>query len=184
MASSRTLWIVRNKATAWRIRRLFEVFVKHPRNSRVGWRSRITVVYFFIRLDLKYKLLLEPRGGIDIGASVSDQGSYEEVVCFTCIRISRHVQSSAVCGCWFVNQCVIQHTSCQSSNLWHQLPVSFKIELWALRSAWTLTKSFSSSELNALHYYLISRSTQAGITAHPESIDELYKASSVQISQS
>lgn len=75
----------------------------------------------------------------------------------------------------------IQHTS---SNLWHQLPVSFKIKLWALRSAWTLTKSFYSSELNALHYYLISRSTQAGITAHPEPVDELCKAFSVQISQS
>lgn len=51
------------------------------------------------------------------------------------------------------------------------------MELWALRSAWTLTKSFYSSGLNALNYYLISRSTQAGITTHPEPIDELYKAS-------
>lgn len=45
-------------------------------------------------------------------------------------------------------------------------------------------KEFYSSELNALHYYLISRSTQAGITVHPELIDELYKAFSVHISQS
>lgn len=95
-------------------------------------------------------------------------------LCFTSTR--QHFQSSTLCDCWLVNQCVIQHTLCQSSNFWHQLPVSFKMELWALRSAWTSTKSFYSSELNALHYYLISRSTQAGITTHPEPIDELYKA--------
>lgn len=47
MASSRTLWIVKSKDTAWRIRRWFEFFVKHSCNSRVKWRSRITVVYFF-----------------------------------------------------------------------------------------------------------------------------------------
>lgn len=105
-------------------------------------------------------------------------------LCFTFIRINRHVQFSALCGCWFVNWCVTQCTSCQPSNLWYQLPVSITIELWALRSAWTLTKSFYSSELNALHYYLISRSTQAGITVHPELIDDLYKAFSVNISQS
>lgn len=48
--------------------------------------------------------------------------------------------------------------------------------MWALRTAWTSTKRFYSSELNALCYYLISRSTQAGITTHPEPIDEPYKA--------
>lgn len=126
-------------------------------------------LFFFHRLtlDLKYKLLLELKGGTDISASqfLTREVTKQQFVFY--LRISRHVQSSTVCGCWFVNQCVIQHPSCQPCNLWHQLPVSFKIELWALRSAWTLTKSFHSSELNALHYYLISRSTQAGITAHP-----------------
>lgn len=46
-----------------------------------------------------------------------------------------------------------------------------------------MTKRFYSSELNALHYHSINRSTQDGIAAHPEPIDELYKALSVQISQ-
>lgn len=107
-------------------------------------------------------------------ASVCDQGSDAVIVCFTSIEYN--IGNAVLCGCWLVNQCVIEHTLCLSSNFWHQLPVGFKMKLWALRSAWTLIRSFYSSELSALHYYLISRSTQAGITTHPEPIEELYKA--------
>lgn len=141
------------------------------RNYFVVWFGWVFLLVYFqkLRLELKDMLLLEPKGSFDIGVS---HVLTREVMK---LKISRHVQSSAVCGCWFVNPCVMQHTSCQFSNLWHQLPVNFKIELWALRSAWTLTKSSYSSELSALHYYLLRRSTQAGITAHPESTKQLYK---------
>lgn len=58
--------------------------------------------------------------------------------------------------CMAVAFLVMQNAAHQPSVLWHQPTGSFKMELWALRTAWTSTKSSYSSELNALHYYLRS----------------------------